>query len=175
MDQMKLSTKSRYGTRILLELARHRGDGPLQVSEISRLQKIPAKYLEQLIRTLQKARLVKGVRGPKGGHVLTRKPEEISLGQVVRLFETQSDLVECVSSPNKCERADACDVRNAWQAATQVLFEKLDAITIADLISRRSDPLSGNDPDPPSHPVCIGAPPKKRGQINKPWRWKRKV
>jgi len=131
---MKLSTRSRYGTRILLELARRAKEAPIQVGEISNRQKIPVKYLEQLIRTLKQADLVTSVRGPKGGHMLAKPPETISLGQIVRLFEGQPDLVECVSSPEKCDASDDCRVRQAWKEATTVLYESLDAITIADLI-----------------------------------------
>ena len=131
---MKLSTRSRYGTRILLELARNEGKAPVQVSEISKRQEIPAKYLEQLIRTLKQADLVTSVRGPKGGHLLAKPPKSITLGQIVRLFEGQADLVECVSSPEKCQSSDSCRVRQAWKEATTVLYERLDAITIADLI-----------------------------------------
>ena len=131
---MKLSTRSRYGTRILLELARSGGKDPVQVSEISSRQDIPAKYLEQLIRTLKQANLVTSVRGPKGGHKLAKSPEKISLGYIVRLFEGQTDLVECVSSPEKCSISDECNVRKAWKKATNVLYESLDAITIADLL-----------------------------------------
>jgi Rrf2 family protein len=131
---MKLSTRSRYGTRILLELARSGGKGPVQVSEISSRQDIPAKYLEQLIRTLKQADLITSVRGPKGGHMLSKPPEEISLGFIVRLFEGQSDLVACVSSPEKCNISNDCKVRKAWEKATAVLYENLDGITISDLL-----------------------------------------
>jgi Rrf2 family protein len=131
---MKLSTRSRYGTRILLDLARHNKQGPVQIGEISKRQDISVKYLEQLIRPLKQAQLVESVRGPKGGHLLVKKPEEITLGQIVRLFEGQSDLVECVSSPEKCNIADDCQVRLAWRDATRVLYEKLDSTTIADLM-----------------------------------------
>ncbi len=74
------------------------------------------------------------VRGPKGGHLLAKPAEKISLGQLVRLFEGQADLVECVSSPEKCRISDECKVRKAWKEATDVLFKSLDAITIADLL-----------------------------------------
>jgi Rrf2 family protein len=131
---MKLSTRSRYGTRILLELARSGREAPVQVSEISSRQEIPVKYLEQLIRTLKQAELVTSVRGPKGGHMLAKPPEEISLGYIVRLFEGQSDLVKCVSSPDNCSIADECNVRKAWKKATTVLYESLDGISIADLL-----------------------------------------
>ena len=131
---MKLSTRSRYGTRILVDLARHNNQGPVQIGEISKRQDISVKYLEQLIRPLKQAKLVESVRGPKGGHMLVKKPEKITLGQIVRLFEGKSDLVECVSSPEKCNQADDCQVRLAWKDATRVLYEKLDSTTIADLM-----------------------------------------
>ena len=132
---MKLSTRSRYGTRILVDLARHKDQGPVQIGEISERQDISVKYLEQLIRPLKQANLVTSVRGPKGGHLLAENPENISLGQVVRLFEGQTDLVECVSFPDKCPMSDDCQVRLAWQDATEVLYEKLDATTISDLMN----------------------------------------
>ena len=131
---MKLSTKTRYGTRILIELALKIDQGAIQVSKIASSQKIPVKYLEQILRSLKQAGIVKSVRGPKGGHLLVKDPTDISLGEIVRLFEGQTDLVECVSAPEKCEMASECLVRNAWYEATSVLYKKLDGISIADLV-----------------------------------------
>ncbi|MGB5620175.1 MAG: Rrf2 family transcriptional regulator [Desulfobacterales bacterium] len=132
---MKLSTRSRYGARILVDLARNSKQGPVQIGEISKRQDISVKYLEQLIRPLKQANLVNSVRGPKGGHLLAVKPEDVTLGQIVRLFEGQSELVECISSPEKCSMSDDCQVRLAWGDATRVLYENLDNTTIADLMS----------------------------------------
>ena len=143
---MKLSTRSRYGARILVDLARHCRQRPVQIGEIARRQEISAKYLEQLIRPLQQADLVTSVRGPKGGHLLAKKPQEITLGQVVRLFEGQSDLVECVSQPEKCAKSNDCQIRLAWKDATQVLYEKLDSTTIADLIEGNYSGAENREP-----------------------------
>jgi DNA-binding IscR family transcriptional regulator len=104
---MKLSTRSRYGTRILVDLARNKDKGPIQIGEISKRQDISVKYLEQLIRPLKKAKLVTSVRGPKG----------------------------CVSYPEKCPMSDDCQVRLAWRDATEVLYKKLDSTTISDLMN----------------------------------------
>lgn len=134
---MKLSTKSRYGARILVELANQYNKGPMQVSVISRLQNIPVKYLEQIVRPLKKANFVTSIRGAKGGHMLAKNPEEITLGMIVRLFETQSELVECISCPEKCLMSRDCTIRIAWQEATDALYEKLDSITIADLKNKK--------------------------------------
>ena len=131
---MKLSTRSRYGARILVDLARHNGQGPVQIGEISKRQDISVKYLEQLIRPLKQASMVTSVRGPKGGHVLAKNPKNITLGQIVRLFEGQTELVECISKPEQCNMSDDCQVRLAWKEATRVLYEKLDSMTISDLM-----------------------------------------
>ena len=117
-----------------MDLARHNGQGPVQIGEISKRQDISVKYLEQLIRPLKQASMVTSVRGPKGGHLLAKNPEEITLGQIVRLFEGQSELVECISNPEKCNMSDDCQVRLAWKDATRVLYEKLDSTTISDLL-----------------------------------------
>ena len=131
---MKLSTRSRYGARILVDLARHTDQGPVQIGEISKRQDISVKYLEQLIRPLKQASMVTSVRGPKGGHLLAKNPKTITLGQIVRLFEGQTELVECISNPEQCNMSDDCQVRLAWKEATRVLYEKLDSTTISDLM-----------------------------------------
>ena len=131
---MKLSTRIRYGARILEYLARHNDHGPVQIGEISKRQDISVKYLEQLIRPLKQASMVTSVRGPKGGHVLAKNPKNITLGQIVRLFEGQTELVECISKPEQCNMSDDCQVRLAWKEATRVLYEKLDSMTISDLM-----------------------------------------
>ena len=120
---------------MLVDLARRYEQGPISVSAISGRQDISVKYLEQLIRPLQKADLVNSVRGAKGGHMLAKRPGEITMGEVVRLLEGQVDLVKCISLPENCQMSEDCCVRLAWKEATDVLFEKLDAITIADLLA----------------------------------------
>ena len=131
---MKLSTRSRYGTRILIDIARNQDGGPVQVSKIAKRQDISVKYVEQLIRPLKKEKYLNSIRGPKGGYVLEMAPEQITLGQIVRLFEKQADLVECVSAPDACPMSPDCRVRLAWRDATQAMCERLDATTIADLM-----------------------------------------
>ena len=126
---------------MLVDLARHREQGPISTSEISGRQDISVKYLEQLIRPMQKKGLVKSARGPKGGHMLAKRPREITMGEIVRLFEGQIDLVKCISLPENCQMSEDCRVRLAWQEATQAMFEKLDAITIADLVADLSESI----------------------------------
>lgn len=151
---MKLSTRTRYGARILIELALKVDQGAIQVSKIAASQEIPVKYLEQLLRELKLAGIVKSVRGPKGGHLLAKEPGTIFLGQIVRLFEGQTDLVECVSFPEKCERASECLIRSAWNDATNALYEKLDGISIAALIDDTNKKIPGQ----PGCPINYGCP-----------------
>jgi Rrf2 family transcriptional regulator, iron-sulfur cluster assembly transcription factor len=131
---MKLTTKTRYGARLLIDLAQHQGNGAVTMSEIAVRQNISVKYLEQIIRPLKKANLVKSIRGPKGGHMLAKKPEKITLGDVTRLFEGQPDLVDCIGNPQKCSKSSDCVVRLGWQKATRALYKELDSMTIANLL-----------------------------------------
>ena len=84
---MKLSTRSRYGTRLMLDMAEHYNEGPIQLGVIAKRQNIPVKYLEQIIIPLKKANYVKSVRGNRGGHMLAKPPDAISVGEIVDLME----------------------------------------------------------------------------------------
>ncbi|MBW2092418.1 MAG: Rrf2 family transcriptional regulator [Deltaproteobacteria bacterium] len=147
---MKLSTKTRYGARLLFDLARHYGQGPVNIGDIAKRQDISVKYLEQIIRPLKKADLVESVRGPKGGHVLAKNPSEISLGQIVRLLESGDELVECVEDPIKCERSSDCCVRRAWQEATIALYDKLNSTFLTDLLKYEREFKEKGDCNPPA-------------------------
>jgi Rrf2 family protein len=131
---MKLSTRSRYGTRLLLDMAQHYNQGPIQLGDIAKRQDISVKYLEQILIPLKKARLVDSVRGPKGGHVLARPPEEITVAEIVVLLEDGASLVECTARGEVCGRAGTCPTRRVWQEASQAMFNALEAFTLADLV-----------------------------------------
>jgi Rrf2 family iron-sulfur cluster assembly transcriptional regulator len=131
-----LSTKSRYGTRMLLEMAALRGQGPVHLWDIARRQGISVKYLEQILIPLKKAGYVKSVRGPKGGHYLALDPEKITVGEIVALLEDGLSLVECGEKPESCSRSGICLTRLLWQEASQALYDKLASFTLADLLRR---------------------------------------
>jgi len=130
---MKLSTRSRYGTRMMLDLAQHYGESPVQIGDIAKRQDISVKYLEQLIIPLKKANYIKSVRGPKGGHVLTKPPEEITIGEIVDLLEGGINLSHCVENPDICDRSETCLTRGIWETATNAMYQKLNAITLSDI------------------------------------------
>ncbi len=132
---MKLSTRSRYGTRLMLDMAEHYNNGPIHLIKIAQRQGISVKYLEQIIIPLKKAQYVKSVRGPKGGHILAKPPEEITVGEIVALLEDGASLVECSYNESVCERAGICPTRDLWREAAQAMFAKLNSITLADLLN----------------------------------------
>ena len=136
---MKLSTKSRYGTRMIMDLAQHYGQGAIQLGEIANRQKISIKYLEQIIRPLKKAGFVKSFRGAKGGHILNIPPEEVTVGEVVGLLEGGKTLVNCDKEPEVCQRVDSCVTRHIWQEAAAAMYARLSEITFADLLSMNAN------------------------------------
>ena len=133
---MKLSTRSRYGTRMVLNLAENYNEGPVQIGQIAKQLKVSVKYLEQLIIPLKKADLIKSVRGPKGGHKLAKPPEEITVGEIVRILEGGIDLSDCISNPKACKNNESCVTRSLWQEATKAMYDKLDSTTFADMIEK---------------------------------------
>ena len=135
---MKLSTKSRYGTRLLLDMAQNYNQGPVQLGEIAKRQNISVKYLEQIIIPLKKAGYVNSIRGPKGGHFLAKPPAEISIGEVVALLEEGVNLVECSRTEEVCDRAETCPTRLIWKEAAQAMFDKLFQVTLADLLEKEN-------------------------------------
>jgi Rrf2 family iron-sulfur cluster assembly transcriptional regulator len=131
---MKLSTRSRYGTRLILDMARHYDQRPVQLGEIAKRQNISLKYLEQIIRPLKKADYIKSFRGSKGGHMLNKSPAEITVGEIVALLEGRSSVTRCVENPETCDRVDQCLARFVWTEASKAMFEKLHSFTFADLL-----------------------------------------
>jgi Rrf2 family cysteine metabolism transcriptional repressor len=111
---MKLSTRTRYAMRAILELADSFGKGPLQTRIIAKNQDISVKYLEQIMSVLKSAGLVRSQRGAKGGYVLSNSPEQIKLSDVFDIFEGPVVTVECVANENYCARAADCIARQVW-------------------------------------------------------------
>jgi len=131
---MKLSTKCRCGIRILIDLSEHYAKGPEQVGRISRRQNISVKYIEQLIRPLKKAELIESIRGPKGGHILAKSPDKITLGEIARVLDYQDRPEDCYCNEDKCFSVESCRLRRSWQEATQMFYRELDQTSIAELV-----------------------------------------
>ena len=136
---MRMSTKSRYGLRALFDIAYNCGAGSAQIQDISRRQHISQRYLEQIFQSLKKVGILKSKRGPQGGYMLARKPDDISLSEIVKATEGDLMLVECAKKGRKkvmCEFAGECATQTVWQGAEAVFHDYLDGITLQDLCER---------------------------------------
>ncbi|KPL21034.1 MAG: hypothetical protein AMJ75_10760 [Phycisphaerae bacterium SM1_79] len=131
---MKLSTRTRYAVRALIELARNDTKRPLQLRVIARRQDISVKYLEQLIGLLRSAGFVRSIRGAKGGYALARAPAQIKLTDVFHCLEGTVTTTECVDDEDYCERAVDCAARQLWAQVQQAIEDVLQSITLQDLV-----------------------------------------
>jgi len=133
---MRLSTKSRYGVRAIFDIAFNSEGLETQVKDISRRQQISPRYIEQIFQKLKRAGIVGSKRGPSGGYFLNRKPEEISVGEIVRVTEGDIDPVLCQNSGGSarpCDRLGECVTRIVWNEAGHRLKEYFNSVTISDL------------------------------------------
>jgi Rrf2 family protein len=131
---MKISTRTRYGMRAILELALAYKAGPLQIKVIAQRQNISAKYLEQLIAIIKTAGLVRSIRGPHGGYVLARPPQDIKLSEIFRVLEGPVLTVECVENKEACVSYADCITRRLWMQVNNAILNVLENKTLQDLI-----------------------------------------
>jgi len=137
---MKISTRGRYGTRMMLDLAAHHDQGPTPLREIAKRQDLSVKYLEQLIIPLKAAGYIRSVRGARGGYTLARKPDKISVGQIIKVLEGGLSLVDCVEDPRVCEREKNCPTRDIWLRMSERLMEELSSLTLRDVLDGKKLP-----------------------------------
>jgi len=133
---MKISTKSQYGLRAMVYLAKFKGSYcPLRI--ISKNEDISFDYLEKIISKLEKASLVKAKKGVQGGYFLAKSPSKIKLGEIIRALEGEVSLVKCIAKKEKyhCPREKKCLTKNFWKKIQDSLNSVLDSLTLADLIN----------------------------------------
>jgi len=133
---MKLSTRTRYGTRLMLSLALHHGGGPVDVKGIAQLEEISEKYLGQIIIPLKNSGLVRAFRGAHGGYTLSREPKAITLFDIADVLEGGFDLVECLSDPSKCKRFSTCVTSQVWGNVRDAMVRELKSVTLQDLVEQ---------------------------------------
>jgi len=139
---IKVSTKGRYGTRLMLNLARHYNSGNKSVilKNIAAEEEISIRYLEQIIIPLKIYKLVKSIRGAGGGYTLARQPSEINLCQILEALEGSCALVDCVEDKDFCDRLPTCAAYEIWKEASQILknyFEKVTLQYLLDICERK--------------------------------------
>lgn len=131
---MRLLTNSRYGTRMMLDIAQHSRLGPVLMRDVARRLDVSQKYLEKISRSLKEAGLLMSQRGPNGGHRLGRAPDDISVGDVVRVLEGGAEMVGCGRDEENCTHAPGCLTRMVWKECSRAMFARLDAITFGELL-----------------------------------------
>jgi len=136
---MKVSTKGRYGLRIMLELALRHGQGPVLVEVIERAQGISGKYIHQLMPALRRAGLVRTVRGPHGGYELAKKPDEITTLEIITVLEGPPVPVDCVLQPATCGRTGACVTHDLWREVSVAIEGVLSQATLETLCRRERE------------------------------------
>lgn len=134
---MKLSTKGRYGTRALLDLALHQKEGPAPLKDVAQRQEISLHYLEHLITPLIAGGIVRSIRGPRGGVSLAKSPDEIRLSEVIRLLEGSIAPVDCINNPGICNRSSFCVTRDIWGELKEAMNGILESTTLQDLVERQ--------------------------------------
>jgi len=134
---MKLSTRGRYGTRVLLDLALRSGKEPVPLKDIARRQQISLLYLEHLIAPLVAAGMIKSTRGARGGVRLARSPQEIRLSEVIGLLEGSIVAVGCIGDLDACPRSELCVTRDIWSELKKAMDGVLESITLQDLVERQ--------------------------------------
>ena len=137
---MKVSTKGRYALRLMLDLAINHDGSPIRIKDVAERQGISDKYLEQIISVLNKAGYVKSVRGPQGGYVLKKNPEDYTVGMILRLTEGSLAPVACVEEDEiACERKDGCVTCLLWDKISDAINGIVDTVTLQDLLDWQND------------------------------------
>ena len=133
---MKLSTRTRYGIRAILELAENYGNGPLQLRVIAHDQEVSVKYLEQLMAMLKAAGIVRSVRGSKGGYILAKSPGQVKVSECFQCLEGSVITTECVEDESYCERTTDCIARQIWIEVQKAVMGVLQSMTLQTLVDR---------------------------------------
>jgi len=136
---MKISTRTRYGIRAVLELAENYQKGPLQLRIIAKRQDISVKYLEQIMAMLKSGDFIRSIRGPRGGYMLAKAPNQIKLSDVFDCLEGAVTTVECVKDDNYCARSVDCMAKQLWIQMQQAIGSVLQSTTLQDLVDRPKD------------------------------------
>ncbi|NIM90641.1 MAG: Rrf2 family transcriptional regulator [Candidatus Aminicenantes bacterium] len=141
---IKLSTKGRYGTRLMLNLALHYNNGgkPVIIENVSKDEEVSTRYLEQIVIPLRISNLVKSIRGAAGGYILSRHPSKIKLIEILESLEGPICLVDCVDESDYCHRTPTCAAHEIWKEASFMMREFFGKTTLQDLvkISNKKNP-----------------------------------
>lgn len=131
---MKLSTRTRYGTRALLELALREGQAPVLLKDIAKKQSLSLSYLEHLVAPLISGGIIRSTKGPRGGVALAKSPEDINMKEITYLLEGSLSPVDCIDRTGACDRYDSCVTREVWGKMKSAMDKVLETTTLKDLV-----------------------------------------
>jgi Rrf2 family protein len=140
---MKMSTKGRYGLRVMMELAKSYGGGPVLVDEIAKSQGVSGKYIHVLVAGLRSAGLLRATRGRNGGYSLARKPSAITLLDIISAMEGRTAPVDCVADRKACPRSRRCAARDVWCDVAAAIDGVLSSLTLEQLLARQNSKKRG--------------------------------
>ena len=136
---MKISTRGRYALRMMIDLAEHYGDEYISLKEITKRQNISKKYMEQIIPLLNRNQLLRTAKGQRGGYMLSRRPEDINIAEIVSCTEGNLHVVECLSTePNLCDRYEDCRSIGIWEGLDKLIYDYLSSITLQDILDQNA-------------------------------------
>lgn len=141
---MRLSTRTRYGIRLLFELAYNYGKGHMMLKDISKRQNISEKYLSKIILQLKSAGFVKSERGAKGGYILAKSPRDINMKEVVEVLEGDSFFVDCADGKKECPFQVRCPTFDLWRGLANVTSAFLKSKTLEDLVREYNKKIGEN-------------------------------
>jgi len=131
---MRISTRARYGLRLMVEVALNYEKGPILLKEISKNIDVSEKYLSQIIIPLKGKGLINTYSGAHSGYVLSRTPSEIRLKEIVEILEGDLSLIDCIDNPSSCDKVNTCVTRDIWTRMGEKISEVLNSYTLGDLV-----------------------------------------
>ena len=156
---MRLTSKGRYAVSAMIDLVKNQDKGAVNLASISERQFISLSYLEQLFRRLRENGLVKSVRGPGGGYLLGKSPDEISVADVIRAVDEKIQATLCVNALRGCHRGNRCDTHELWESLGMHIYRFLDVVTLQDVVDKRVSlaevKLAAAENYAPSQPVRL--------------------
>lgn len=136
---MKLSTRCRYGTRAMIELARNYSKGPLKRDEIAKREGISSSYLENILISLKSRNLIRTIRGANGGFSLMDSPEKITMYDVVTALEGPVEPIHCIENSEQCIRTESCVSRKFWMSFHEIQVNKLKSASLQSLLDMEKE------------------------------------
>jgi Rrf2 family cysteine metabolism transcriptional repressor len=142
---MKLSTKSRYGTRAIIDIAQNAGRGTTMLKDIAKRQSLSPKYLDHILSSMRRAGIIKNIRGRGRGYVLTKSASSITVKDIVEAVDGSFEPVECLANSELCDRVPTCCTREIWLKMKQAVDDVLEETTLQSILENNG--LNKNQPN----------------------------